>query len=115
MTQTQLHRLTKLIELGQEHRFYLWGAWKQTCRDVKRIDRNECQYCKAKGKFRRGVIVHHIKHLKDRPDLALSIFDPNTGERQLVLVCKQCHEEEHPESLRRNRTPGKPVTAERWD
>lgn len=79
------------------------------------MDRWECQKCKRRGKYSRAVLVHHRKHLTDRPDLALSIFDPDTGERQLESLCKACHEEEHPESLRAP-TPAKPqVTAERWD
>mgnify|MGYP003291728737 CR=1 FL=1 len=115
MTQVQLDKLNDLIALKQEHKFYLWGAWKRICRDVRRIDHNECQLCKAKGRYRKGTIVHHIKHLKDRPDLALSIYDSDTGERQLVLVCKQCHEDAHPESFRQARRHDKPVTEERWD
>ena len=111
----QLNKLLLWIEKGEEHRFYLTGWWKAICKEVKRIDRNECQICRNVHKrFRRGTLVHHVKHLKDRPDLALSIFDPDTGERQLVLVCKQCHEDEHPESLRRI-SPVLPVTEERWD
>ena len=60
------------------------------------------------------IAFHHVKHLRQRPDLALSIWDPDTGARQLVTVCKACHEREHPESLRRS-VPAAPLTAERWD
>ena len=60
-------------------------------------------------------IVHHVKHLRKRPDLALSIWDTDTGERQLISVCKQCHEELHPESQRQYRRFYAPVTVERWD
>lgn len=78
MTASQLASLKELIASGQEHSFYLWGAWKQKCREVKALDHNECQACKAKGRYRRGELVHHVKHLRDRPDLALSIWDPAT-------------------------------------
>ena len=115
MTQIQLDRLNSLIASKQEHKFYLWAAWIQKCRDIKRIDHNECQICKAKGRYRKGTIVHHVKHLKDRPDLALSLNDPDTGERQLILVCKQCHEDVHPESFRKKRWNSQPITEERWD
>ena len=115
ITPMQLRQLLLWIQKGEEHRFYLTGWWKAKCREVKRIDRNECQICKHVYKrFRRGTIVHHIKHLKDRPDLALSIYDPDTGERQLVLVCKRCHEDQHPESLRKKSTV-KFFPEERWD
>ena len=116
ITQMQLQRLNAWIDAGEEHRLYTGSAWKAICKEVRRIDRNECQICKHKHRrYRRGTIVHHIKHLKDRPDLALSIFDPDTGERQLILVCKQCHEDEHPEALHSNSGKSAPVTVERWD
>ena len=82
---------------------------------VLEMDRNECQVCKGRGRYSRGEIVHHVKHLRDRPDLALSVFDPDTGERQLLTVCKRCHEELHPEAQRQYRTEREPVTSERWD
>ncbi len=59
--------------------------------------------------------MHHVKHLQERPDLALSIFDPDTGERQLLTVCKECHEAEHPDVLRHSSSKTQPVTLERWD
>jgi 5-methylcytosine-specific restriction endonuclease McrA len=65
------------------------------------MDNHECQICKRKGRYRRADIVHHVKHLKDRPDLALSIWDGE--ERQLVSVCRQCHEDLHPERTVRYR------------
>ena len=61
------------------------------------------------------MLVHHVKRLKDRPDLALSIIDPATGERQLISVCKDCHEMLHPESQRQFFPKEPPVTVERWD
>ena len=80
-----------------------------------RYDRYECQLCKAKGRYRKGVIVHHVKHLKDRPDLALQIWDGE--ERQLITVCKQCHEKLHPESQRQYiaSEPKGFMNEERWD
>ena len=45
----------------------------------------------------------------------MSIWDTDTGERQLISVCKQCHEELHPESQRQYRRFYAPVTVERWD
>ena len=115
---TRLDQLRKLTATGHEDLFYSWSEWAGpdgVRQAVLKLDNCECQICKARGKYSRGSIVHHVKHLRERPDLALSIFDPETGERQLVTVCKACHEEEQPESLRRY-APGKPPrTAERWD
>ena len=111
----RLQQLIKLIAAGAEAAFYSWPEWKSLRLEVLKMDRNECQMCKRKGRYRRGNIVHHVKHLRDRPDLALSVYDPDTNERQLVTVCKSCHELEHPESMRQNAPKAAPLTEERWD
>lgn len=108
-------QLVELIQAGREAEFYSWGEWRRLQPEVLALDNWECQRCKARGKYRRAELVHHRKHLTERPDLALAIFDPDTGERQLVSLCKACHEEEHPESLRPAWTPKPQLTAERWD
>lgn len=112
----RLAELQGLIQDGAEARFYWWSEWREQLRpDVLRLDHYECQLCKARGRYARATIVHHVKHLRDRPDLALSVWDPDTGERQLVSVCKACHEREHPEALHVFAPATAPITAERWD
>ena len=115
MSEAQLRRLVALLNTGRENVWYNSAAWEHTRVKVLKLDHYECRRCKAKGRYRKAEIVHHVKHLKDRPDLALAIYDPDTGERQLVSVCKKCHEELHPESQRQYRPHAAPVTAERWD
>ena len=108
--------LTNLIQQGKEHDFYISKEWKRLAESVRRIDRYECQLCKHRGRYRRGEIVHHVKHVKDRPDLALNLYDPDTNARQLITVCKQCHEQCHPEALAKPQGEAKQeITAERWD
>ena len=112
----RLRELERLIQSGREALFYSWPEWKALRVDVLRLDRWECVRCRElQHRFRRAAIVHHVKLLRCRPDLALSIWDPETGERQLVSVCKQCHEELHPESQRQYKHMRAPLTAERWD
>lgn len=106
-------QIDALMEEGRLDKFYSWRVWDHRREEVLKMDRYECQLCKARGKYRRATIVHHVKHLKDRPDLALSIWDGK--ERQLLSVCKGCHEKEHPESQRKFLPAEKPVTEERWD
>ena len=115
ISQMFLKRLIALIASGQEYRFYSWSCWLHTRAEVLKLDHYECQRCKAKGRYSRAVLVHHVKHLKDRPDLALSIYDEDTGERQLVSLCFECHRAEHPEMQHAH--PSKPrfSTRERWD
>ena len=115
ITPDKLARLTALLAAGRENVWYNSGDWAAVKAAVKQIDHNDCLICKAMGRRRAAHIVHHVRHLRDRPDLALSIYDPDTGERQLICVCKQCHELLHPESQRQYRPSKPPVTAERWD
>jgi len=118
---TRLDKLRRLIAAGNEARFYWWPEWadpdprRGIRAAVLKMDNYECQICKARGKYSRGEIVHHVKHLRERPDLALSMYDPATGARQLITVCKRCHEEAHPESLRQCQAAAPPITPERWD
>lgn len=115
MSEAQLRRLVTLLNTGRENVWYNSEPWRSTRETVLRADRYECQRCKARGRYSKATIVHHVKHLKDRPDLALSLYDPDTGERQLVSVCKRCHEELHPEAQRQYRPRVAPLTPERWD
>ena len=102
----RLDKLVGMIAAGTEHDFYYWPQWRRLREDVLKMDQLKHRYSKA-------VLVHHVKHLRDRPDLALSIWDGK--ERQLVSVCKACHEELHPESQRQYMPSAPPITAERWD
>lgn len=114
ITQARLQELVSLIAAGQEARFYDWPEWDAVREDVLRLDRGECQRCRlVRHRYRRAALVHHVKHLKDRPDLALSIWDGK--DRQLVSLCRACHEEEHPERQWRKVIRKDYVTQERWD
>ena len=113
ISQTRLAQLNGLIQHGKAGYFYDWPEWKAVRDDVLRMDNYECQLCKARGRHSKAIIVHHVNHLKDRPDLALSVWDGQ--DRQLVSVCRKCHEELHPERAMQPRAGRKPVTQERWD
>lgn len=117
ISKKRLNELKKLIEKGREDLFYSWPEWDRIRKRVRALDRNECVSCKKKGRYKPAEIVHHVKHLTDRPDLALSIIDPDTQERQLVSLCRACHEAAHPERLRPAWTEQTKdqLTSERWD
>lgn len=110
--------VAQLVKEGREHEFYCSPDWRQKRRRVLRRDRGECQLCKARGRYRKAVLVHHVLHLKDRPDLALcDTYTDGEGveRRQLISVCRECHETVcHPERMCKQ---GKErfVTQERWD
>lgn len=98
--------------------FYDSEAWRRLRREVMRDDHNECQICRARHKHSVGVIVHHVFHLGVYPQWGLSKYvkDPGSGEevRNLITVCRECHETVcHPERMRKSEHK-RPITAERW-
>lgn len=77
---------------------------------------NECQKCRARGKIVPADTVHHEKHVRDYPELALTAYyvDENGEEiRNLTAICKSCHALEHPEKLK-NEICTSYVNEERW-
>ena len=107
-------QIQRLVENGQGDLFYSWKAWKRLREEVLKMDHYECRRCReVHRRVRRARIVHHVKHLTERPDLALSVWDGD--ERQLISVCKGCHEELHPESQRKFQPASVPITQECWD
>lgn len=100
-----------LCAQDKEYTFYASAGWKRIRAEVLNLDHHECQRCREMGRYTPATTVHHIKHLKDRPDLAYSIYDGD--DRQLVSLCASCHDHEHPEKLRKN-AKAEPLTPERW-
>ena len=86
--------LRGLLANGDAHAFYTSRAWVRLRRAVLREQNNECQLCKAKGRYRAADTVHHVHYVKARPDLALSRYDEQ-GERNLLAVCRDCHHALH--------------------
>lgn len=113
MTGQIMADLIDMQTTGRLEDFYRSRVWKNKREQVLKLDHYQCTRC---GKPVRGknAIVHHVAHLSDRLDLALSVEDPVTGARQLVTVCKDCHEALHPEALRVQPTKP-PLTVERWE
>lgn len=106
--------IKELIAKDNIHKFYIDRAWKRLRKQVLKMDKYECQQCKERGRYTRATHVHHINHVKDRPDLAMSLlYEDNNGviRRNLISLCKDCHEEQHPHRLNK---PKEPITEERW-
>jgi 5-methylcytosine-specific restriction endonuclease McrA len=100
--------LIEAIRKGNVRQFYKSTDWKRKRKEILQHDNYECQRCKSKGKYHRAETVHHIKHLKDFPELAL--VDSN-----LISLCFNCHNEEHPEKLASQAAERRrQVTPERW-
>lgn len=88
--------------------FYKLKEWKKIREYVlEKLDRNECQRCKEKKKkIKRATVVHHVWELEDYPEYGLDIYV--NGKRNLVSLCRECHEEIH------GRGKKKPLTEEKW-
>lgn len=99
--------LLGLIHNGKYYKFYKTKEWSNKRKQILERDHYECQKCRNKGKYSNADCIHHIKHLKDYPMLALE--DSN-----LISLCNQCHNEEHPEKLYKNSSKRKLINEERW-
>ncbi|URZ07550.1 hypothetical protein CLROS_028890 [Clostridium felsineum] len=105
----EIELINWIITLTQQHNihaFYVSTIWKHTRKEVLEEQNYECQRCKANGEYSEAATVHHIKHLRQYPQLALT-------KSNLMSVCKKCHNELHPEK-NRNHKPKVLLNEERW-
>lgn len=104
--------------LDHMQHFYRTWQWRSVRNQVLALDHGECQLCRAKGRYSRATIAHHVHYLKARPDLALSIWmetADGSRSRNIIAVCTECHEREHHRQEAFNASHAKPpVTVERW-
>ncbi len=100
--------LLKAIRRGDTRKFYKSKEWRHKRKEILYRDNNECQKCKRAGRYSKAETVHHKRHLKKFPELAL--MDGN-----LESLCYQCHNEEHPEKLQTEVTKKKLIIEERWE
>lgn len=113
-----LKEIVKWIQDGKVHRFYTCSEWLKVKAEVLEDDKRECQICKNKYKrYRRATLVHHHRHVKQHPELCLSkyyIDIQGSEQRNLISVCKECHEVEcHPERMRKYKRKSL-LTKEMW-
>ena len=90
-----------LIAEDSVHAFYTSGWWKAKCKAILRKDRNglsrvRCYDCERKTPAEPTLAntVHHVRPLRERPDLALSDVD-ELGNIQLLPLCDSCHWDRH--------------------
>lgn len=102
--------------------FYNTTEWKHKRLQILDRDLHECQNCRRrlteaaeKGialhgedkKIRAACEVHHVKELKEYPELAL--VDEN-----LISLCTQCHNIRHGRNPHRFVKRKKRLTEEKW-
>lgn len=101
----------KQIKEGNSQTFYMSYVWRKKRLEILERDNHECQICKEEGRVttetdKESLIVHHIKELKEFPELGLD-------NDNLISVCRYCHEVKcHPERLKKQEP--KINIPERW-
>lgn len=113
MTDKEINFVKGCIRDGNLHGFYNSPEWKQLRQKVLKMDRNECQRCRGRGRYTKATTVHHVNYVKKHPELALEIYYMWQGKRKrnLLSLCHDCHEEVH--GHRKSSRPA-PLTEERW-
>lgn len=108
--------IKKLIQDGELWRFYKSKEWLVIKVEVLKEFHNECAICKSKGKITRYDVdkdgkkklistVHHNQFVRIHPELATCKYYYYEGKkyRNLIPVCKCCHNQLHPEKNKSKR------------
>lgn len=114
--------ILKIMTEREIKRFYNGKKWKLKRLDILKRDRYECQDCVQRlqeaavegtqlqgedRKIRKAEEVHHIKELREYPELGL--VDDN-----LISLCTQCHNIRHGRCVNRFVKRKKRLTEEKW-
>ena len=86
-------QLKQLIRTGDLKDFYNSREWRRLSRSVIKEYHGECYRCRQNKRYTKAVLVHHVKPLRDFPELAYS--RTYNGSIQLMPLCHDCHEREH--------------------
>ncbi len=118
--------IEELIENNQLWKFYKSKEWIELKNEVLKENHYECAECKKKGIITRYDIddsgqkrllstVHHVQFVRKHPALALSKTYTYNGKeyKNLIPVCKACHNKLHPEKSKKKENSGF-VNEERW-
>ena len=113
--------IEQLISINRLDKFYHSKYFKHIKREVLREQHYECQRCKEQGRLRivkesikRSGVVHHVKEVREHPELALDKYYYDSfgrKHRQLLVLCNECHEIEHNRAYKRE---PKFINEERW-
>lgn len=127
--------LRQLIKEDRLVKFYQCPAWRKLRARVLDRDNRECQRCKDEGKVStpshpttprapggpsdsghlkkdeenkiKSLHVHHIKEIKDFPELGL-VYE------NLITLCQECHNKKHDRLKRKGKKKERFVNEERW-
>ena len=94
-----------LIVADNTEAFYNSKAWRRLSHRIINAAHKECRICKQEHRLTRAVLVHHVKPLREHPELA---YEPSN----LMPLCHDCHERMHKRGLYAERTGF--INEERW-
>lgn len=100
------NELVKWIEGLREEKklwkFYKSIQWRHLKDEVLKEQHYECQECKRIGKITKADTVHHVQFVNKYPKLSLSKYYTynNKQYKNLIAVCKPCHNKLHPEKIK---------------
>jgi 5-methylcytosine-specific restriction protein A len=80
--------ITTLIQRNKIVVFYKSAAWRHLRAETLLEQHNECQMCKDNGVYEEATMVHHIKYVREHPQLALT-------KSNLMALCDECHYQIH--------------------
>lgn len=110
MNEEQTKEFVEKIKLtGDIRRFYKTYQWRKFRNEIMNKKKNRCELCwnggitgEAVRRYKRATVLHHIKHLRDAPQLALR-------EKNMMALCDECHKLMHPDEFKQQQI------IERWD
>lgn len=121
MNENELEQwINQLIQEDKLYKFYKSPIFVALKNEVINEQRKECQLCllkiDPKERIRRATTVHHIQFVRKHPRLALSKYYTYDGKRyrNLIAVCKSCHNKLHPEKHMMYSSNHKFKNEERW-
>ena len=109
----RLMRVLRLCDSPRQERFYKDGAWRRLRTELIGEGHGECVLCRARGRYSRAVMVHHVWFLSAHPELAYArhYYSGGRAYPQLLPLCHDCHEAVHEHRHAEKRDP---ITLERW-
>lgn len=116
MTPEYIVDLIKSLNGKEMYKFYKSPEWQALRNEVLAEQHNECQVCKDQGKYTPAETVHHIQYVRKHPETALDKTYTYKGKeyRNLIAICKACHNKVHKEKLINRQYSSIMINEERW-
>lgn len=107
IAEERLAQLINHINKNELMKFYKSREWMALRLVALKRDNNECQMCKAKGKYHKAENVHHMKEIHTHPHLSLEL-------NNLLCLCISCHNEVHDRKPNQQKRQPTFMNEERW-